>query len=75
MMSGAAGVPGLSAPIPGEWSEEHGIAQANRFLGKLGVTSIAQLEAMSTGAIMDRVVEVAAGSDTLFDLDSLFGHA
>jgi para-nitrobenzyl esterase len=72
MMSGVAGVPGLTAPIPEEWSEAHGIEQANRFLSRLDITSLAQLQSLSTAEIMNRVVAVSAQSDTLFDLDSLY---
>jgi len=72
MMSGVTGVPGLTAPVPQEWSEAHGIDQANRFFARLGITSLAQLQALSTAEIMTRVVDVAGQSDTLFDLDSLY---
>lgn len=72
MMSGVAGVPGLTAPIPEEWSEAHGIAQANRFFARLGIATLAQLQSLSTAEIMDRVVDVSAQSDTLFELDSLY---
>lgn len=72
MMSGIANLPGLTAALPHEWSEAHAVDQANIFLAKLGVTSMAQFEAMSTAEIMEGIVRVAAASDTLFDMDSLF---
>lgn len=72
MMSGVAGVPGLTAPVPEEWSEAHGVDQANRFFARLGITALAQLQSLSTAEIMDRVVDVSAQSDTLFELDSLY---
>ncbi|WP_374385072.1 carboxylesterase/lipase family protein [Dongia sp.] len=72
MMSGVAGLPGMTAPLPHEWSETHGLTQANCFLARLGVTTMAELTALSTADIMNRLVEVAAASDTLFEMDALF---
>lgn len=72
MMSGVTGLPGMTAPLPHEWSETHGLTQANHFLARLGVTSMAALNAMSTADIMNRLVEIAAASDTLFEMDALF---
>jgi para-nitrobenzyl esterase len=73
LMSGVASVVGLgwdgerSAHDPAE-----GRRRAAGFLDALGYATIAQLNAASTGAILDRHAAVAAQASILLDMDTLF---
>lgn len=72
MMSGVAGLIGLSGDLTRGFTPEYGQELAADFLKRAGLTSMEQVRALSTADIMERVVRVAKESDILFQMDSLF---
>ena len=72
LMSGIAGLVGLSGDLRTGFTEEYGRTQAKDFLARLKIGSMPELLALSTEQIMGRVVDVAKTVDMLFVMDSLF---
>ncbi|MBI1214497.1 MAG: carboxylesterase family protein [Alphaproteobacteria bacterium] len=72
MMSGVANLVGFSGDFKEGFTEAYGQEKARDFFSRIGVTSMGELQAMSTGEIMTRVVALSKTADMLVDLDSLF---
>ena len=72
LMSGIAGLIGLSGDLGHGFTEEFARAEAKKFLDMCGFDSMDRLLAMSTEEIMDRYTAVAKSVDTLFVMDSQF---
>jgi para-nitrobenzyl esterase len=75
MMSGVAGLQGLSGGLKTGFSGEHAQEKARAFLAKMSIDGMETLQAMSTEQVMNRLTAVAKISDTLFEMDSLFCQA
>lgn len=72
MMSGVAGLIGLSGDLTHGFTEDYARADTRKFLEKIGIQTMEQLQAMSTGEIMERVVKSADAGEMLFEMDSQF---
>lgn len=72
MMSGVAGLLGLSGDLKYGFSEEYAKELGADFIEKLGIQDFKTLQNASTKEIMTKVSEVAASEDMLFYMDSLF---
>ena len=72
MMSGIAGLIGLSGDLEHGFSEEFAKNQAKMFLNKMDISTFEHLQSLDTAEIMDRVSTVAANSDMLLVMDSQF---
>ncbi len=72
LMSGIAGLPGLSGDLRTGFSPAWAQSQARDFLGLMGISSMEQLLGLSTDQIMERVVAINREHDTLLLMDSQF---
>lgn len=72
LMSGIAGLMGLSGDLGKDFSEEYAQNAARTLLGDMGYTTMAQLQNAATEEIMDRFTKVAHSVDTLLVMDSIF---
>lgn len=72
MMSGYAGLPGLSGNLEAGLAGASAADLARGFFADCGIDSFAQLAGLSTGELMTRVHRIAESSDMLFHMDSLF---
>jgi para-nitrobenzyl esterase len=73
MMSGVGSVTGFGHDhTRSVHSLEEGRSRALRFLRELGITTFAELQALSTESLLTRCAEVVRRSDILFDMDTLF---
>lgn len=72
LMSGVAGLLGLSGDLGYGFTEEYGQKLARDFLSRMNIGSMDELKALSTDQIMERVTNVARSTDMLFYMDSLF---
>lgn len=72
MMSGYAGLPGLSGDLKTGLSADSAGDLARQFFADCGIDCFNQLTEMSTGEVMEKVHQLAESSDMLFRMDSLF---
>jgi para-nitrobenzyl esterase len=72
MMSGYAGLPGLSGDLKAGLTDAYAVDLAHQFFVDCGIHSFDQLTEMSTGEVMRKVHQLAESSDMLFRMDSLF---
>lgn len=72
LMSGIAGLIGLSGDLTHGFTEDYAQQEAKKFLDMCGFKSMDTLLAMTTQQIMDRYTAVAKSVDTLFVMDSQF---
>ncbi len=72
MMSGIAGLVGLSGDLKTGFTPAYGQELARDFLAKMNIGSMEQLLALSTDEIMTRVMAVMKKVDMLTYMDSLF---
>lgn len=72
LMSGIAGLPGLSGDLRTGFTPAWAQQQARDFLGLMGVSSLPELLTLTTGQIMERVVAINRDHDTLLLMDSQF---
>lgn len=72
MMSGVAGLVGLSGDMKNGFTREYAQKRAKEFFHDLGIDNIDQLLAMTTDDIMSRVNDVKNKADMLTYMDSLF---
>lgn len=72
MMSGYAGLPGLSGDLGHGLSDASAKDLARDFFADCGIHSFGQLQALDTHALMMKVHALSANTDMLFHMDSLF---
>lgn len=72
LMSGIAGLIGLSGDLTHGFTPQYAKEEARKFIDMCGFESMDQLMAMSTAEIMERVTKVVRSVDTLFVMDSQF---
>lgn len=72
LMSGIAGLIGLSGDLDHGFTEKFAKDEARKFIDLCGFKSMDELKAMSTAEIMERVTKVVRSVDTLFVMDSQF---
>ncbi|SEN11405.1 para-nitrobenzyl esterase [Pseudomonas sp. ok272] len=72
MMSGYAGLPGLSGDIREGLSDASAGELARQFFADCAIDSVEQLQQMSTAQVMMKVHHLAESSDMLFRMDALF---
>lgn len=72
LMSGVAGLIGLSGNLCHGFTEQYGQDLARGFFSRMNIKTIDELQGLSTDQIMERVTKVAHSTDMLFYMDSLF---
>ncbi len=72
LMSGIAGLMGLSGDLDYGFTEQYAQDISKDFLARLQINSMDELLAISTDDLMDRYTSVAKSSSTLFLMDSIF---
>lgn len=72
MMSGYAGLPGLSGDLKKGLSADYACGLARQFFADCGIGNFNRLTEMNTGEVMEKVHQLAEASDMLFRMDSLF---
>lgn len=73
MMSGVGSVTGFGHDhTRSTHALEEGRSRARHFLQELGITTFAELRALSTECLLTRCAEVVRRSDILFEMDTLF---
>lgn len=72
LMSGIAGVAGISGGFASGFTEAHGQQRAKDILSRMQIGSMDELLDLSTDQIMKRLTTVKESVDTLFYMDSLF---
>ncbi|MBU0799856.1 MAG: carboxylesterase family protein, partial [Alphaproteobacteria bacterium] len=72
LMSGIAGLIGLSGDLKHGFTADYAQQDARKFIDMCGFESMDQLMAMDTAAVMERVTKVVRSVDTLFVMDSVF---
>lgn len=72
MMSGYAGLPGLSGDLVHGLSDASAKELARNFFSDCSIQSLEQLQALDTNALMMKVHALSQSSDMLFHMDSLF---